>query len=369
MAFVNSVVIDRSDRWAHQQHAQEQLPSSSCYEHSDFEHHSMMKHTHLTHDQHVSPYNHQQNTHSCLSDTKDDQSSTAAIPSSVSFSTNDALIGTLKPLYRYCLSLTRSEWDAQDLVQDTLLRAWQRQTSEGIDISQYQEAYLIRMARNLWTDNRRRQTVLQHKLQWLGGTLEQTETGNLAQQQLEAELAIQQLLNVLSPLQHVVYVLRELLNYTAAETAHRLHTSEGAVKSALKRARIALDRCRQNAEMQTDNALHPTTDAAKYNPSDAVKHSSKKPAFSAANIQTDPQNSSLLRDYLAAFRNGQTDELIQLILNTAADPTALAPVVIGQLTRTPSDKRANVTPSMRTQAMKSRFESMRYAYSQYRYSA
>lgn len=370
MAFVNSVVIDRSDRsdrWT-QQHAQEQLPSS-FYEHSDFEHHSMMKHTHLTHDQHVLPYTHQQSTHSCLSDTKNDQRSIAATPSDVSISIDEALIDTIKPLYRYCLSLTRSEWDAHDLVQDTLLRAWQRQTSEAHDISQYQEAYLIRMARNLWTDNRRRQTVFQQKLNWLGEALEQTEAGNLAQQQLEAELAVQHLLNVLSPLQHVVYVLRELLDYTAAETANLLHTSEGAIKSALKRARMALERCRPDIEMQTDDMVHDTADAAKHRQSDTVKRSSKKPAFSAANVQSDPQNSSLLRDYLAAFRNGQTDELIQLILNTAADPAALAPVVIGQLTRTPSDKRANVNPSMRSQAMKSRFESVRYAYSQYRYAA
>ncbi|WP_411346400.1 RNA polymerase sigma factor [Paenibacillus sp. WLX1005] len=385
MAFVNSVIIDRSDIFRQKQIIQEKITFSSSHAQSYVEKNPNNELLIPIHEQAIAYDNHQQNAHNDVSNAEyseqhmsysvsmtDEQYGEVAVSSDGSTSIEDELNDMIRPLYRYCLSLTRSEWDAQDLMQDTLLRAWLRQKSDCRDISQYQEAYLIRIARNLWTDTIRRRTVLQHKLQLLGGTLEQTETGNVAEQQLEAELAVQQLLNVLSPLQHVAYVLRELLNYTAAETAQLLNTSEGAVKSALKRARMTLERNRQAIGNEASSSAHDTDVTADSQRNDEVQQSSKKPASSAASVHVQPHNGKLLRDYLAAFRNGQTAELIQLILSTTADPAALAPVVIGQLTRTPSgsvlgptpsSNALDSTPSMRLQSVYTRAEHTDYRYS------
>src|SRR3954463_12600289 len=58
-------------------------------------------------------------------------------------------------LYRYCRHLTRSPWDAEDLAQDTLARAF-------VTLAQMSEeppnprAWLFRIASNLWIDQTRR---------------------------------------------------------------------------------------------------------------------------------------------------------------------------------------------------------------------
>src|SRR6476620_4187462 len=62
----------------------------------------------------------------------------------------------LRPdLHRYCRSLTGSVWDAEDLVQDTLLRGFAKlgEFSNPIDNP---KAYLFRIATNLWVDRFRR---------------------------------------------------------------------------------------------------------------------------------------------------------------------------------------------------------------------
>src|ERR671938_689970 len=58
----------------------------------------------------------------------------------------------LRPqLYRYCRYLTRSPWDAEDLAQDTLARAFvtlARMTQEPAN----PRIWLFRVASNLWMD-------------------------------------------------------------------------------------------------------------------------------------------------------------------------------------------------------------------------
>jgi RNA polymerase sigma-70 factor (ECF subfamily) len=63
----------------------------------------------------------------------------------------------LRPdLYRYCRHLTRSPWDAEDIVQETMARAF---VSLGImtEPPHNPRAWLFRVASNLWL-NRMRQT-------------------------------------------------------------------------------------------------------------------------------------------------------------------------------------------------------------------
>jgi RNA polymerase sigma factor (sigma-70 family) len=62
----------------------------------------------------------------------------------------------LRPdLHRYCRALTGAVWDAEDLVQDTLLRAFAKlgEVSHQVDNP---KAYLFRIASNLWVDRFRR---------------------------------------------------------------------------------------------------------------------------------------------------------------------------------------------------------------------
>ncbi|MBI3799157.1 MAG: RNA polymerase sigma factor [Deltaproteobacteria bacterium] len=59
----------------------------------------------------------------------------------------------LRPdLHRYCRALTGAVWDAEDLVQDTLLRAFAKLGEMGDKIDN-PKAYLFRIASNLWVDH------------------------------------------------------------------------------------------------------------------------------------------------------------------------------------------------------------------------
>src|SRR6476619_4430368 len=58
-------------------------------------------------------------------------------------------------LYRYCRYLTRSPWDAEDLVQDTLARAFATLGLSG-EAPPSPRGWLFRVASNLWIDRARR---------------------------------------------------------------------------------------------------------------------------------------------------------------------------------------------------------------------
>ena len=66
------------------------------------------------------------------------------------------LLAPLRPaLYGYCRRLTGNVWDAEDLVQDALLRAFATLGSIHHQIRN-PRAYLLRTATNLWIDTLRR---------------------------------------------------------------------------------------------------------------------------------------------------------------------------------------------------------------------
>src|ERR1043166_1224677 len=58
-------------------------------------------------------------------------------------------------LYRYCRYLTRSPWDAEDLTQDTLARAFAL-LAHTEDDPQNPRSLLFRVASHLWIDQLRR---------------------------------------------------------------------------------------------------------------------------------------------------------------------------------------------------------------------
>jgi RNA polymerase sigma-70 factor (ECF subfamily) len=66
------------------------------------------------------------------------------------------VIAPLRPaLHGYCRRLTRNLWDAEDLVQDTLLRAFGHLGLINHPIRN-PRAYLLRTATNVWIDELRR---------------------------------------------------------------------------------------------------------------------------------------------------------------------------------------------------------------------
>ncbi|GGD69984.1 RNA polymerase sigma factor [Paenibacillus nasutitermitis] len=141
----------------------------------------------------------------------------------------------LSVLKRYCLTLTTSSWDAEDLVQETCMRALP--VVNGAQLHPNPAAYMLRIAKNLSIDQARRRLAASRALD---ANMQDFYTE--AEPSHEIENAISLLVRHVSPLQRHVFLLREVFRYSGAEVAGILGTSEGAVKAALHRARTALDK-------------------------------------------------------------------------------------------------------------------------------
>ena len=136
-------------------------------------------------------------------------------------------------LYRYCRSLTRSVWDAEDLTQDTLLRAFAKlgEFSNPIDNP---KAYLFRIATNLWVDRFRRVEYA------VNPASEAASAAGNPEQSAEIRDAAKQLINRLPPRERAAVVLKDVLDFRLEEIADILETTPGAIKSALHRGREKL---------------------------------------------------------------------------------------------------------------------------------
>ena len=134
-------------------------------------------------------------------------------------------------LWRYCLRLTGSPWDAEDLVQETLARAFARMAQYWQPLEA--RPYLFRIATNTWIDARRRARL---PLDVLDGQV----PAPAAQDPTATLAAMETLVTLLPPRQRVVVLLTQVFDFTAGEVAAMIGTTEGAVKAALHRARTTL---------------------------------------------------------------------------------------------------------------------------------
>ena len=135
-------------------------------------------------------------------------------------------------LYRYCRGLTGTVWDAEDLVQETLIRTFVR-SAEVHDSIDNPRAYLFRVASNLWIDQHRR-------------TREYASADPLEVPTPETPMprdirdAASHMVTLLPPQERAAVLLKDVFDLTLEEIALALETSTGAVKTALHRGRNRL---------------------------------------------------------------------------------------------------------------------------------
>jgi len=140
----------------------------------------------------------------------------------------------LRPeLYRYCRYLTRSPWDAEDMAQEALARAF---VSLGLtpEAPVNPRAWLFRVASNLWI-NRTRQA---RELPAAFG-VEQAEPPPSHEPRATREAA-GTLIAQLSPQERAAVVLKDAFGLSLAEVAEALTTTSAAIKAALHRGREKL---------------------------------------------------------------------------------------------------------------------------------
>jgi RNA polymerase sigma-70 factor, ECF subfamily len=208
-----------------------------------------------------------------------------------------------RELTGYCYRMLGSAFDAEDAVQETMVRAWR-----GLDRFEGRAAlksWLYRIATNVCLDmlNGKERRIRPLELGDAGGLdsplttrpeaswLEPIPDGQvlpsdgdparLAEERETLRLAFVAALQHLPPQQRAVLILREALRWRANEVAELLDTSVASVNSSLQRARASLD-------------------AGELTPSEAVD-------------PLDEEQQSLLKRYVDAFEAYDMDALTSLL--------------------------------------------------------
>ena len=150
-----------------------------------------------------------------------------------------------RELHVHCYRLLGSYDDAEDAVQETLLRAWGRR--DQFDGGDGFRAWLYRIATNVCLDaiRRRRRRPVAIDPPWLQPYPDDLlddglDPGAVAVGRETIELTFIAALQALPPRQRVALVARDVLGWPAVETAEHLGTSVAAANSAVQRARAAL---------------------------------------------------------------------------------------------------------------------------------
>jgi RNA polymerase sigma-70 factor (ECF subfamily) len=156
------------------------------------------------------------------------------------------MLAPLRPgLHAYCRRLAGNIWDAEDLVQDTLLRAFGQW---GVTYPEIRNprAYLMRTAANVWIDTYRRREI---EARAVSAVADDAIPGAInPETSSELRDAGSRLLQRLSPQERAALVLKEAFDMPLDQIAELLATTTGAVKAALHRGR---DRLSEPGEVST----------------------------------------------------------------------------------------------------------------------
>ena len=158
-----------------------------------------------------------------------------------------------RELHVHCYRMLGSFEEAEDLVQETLLRAWRGRA--GLERDEWFRAWLYKIATNACLDKIKRddrrvpslasfrdvpwlQPYPDHLLDEVAATADGPDAVVAAKETVE--LAYLVAIQHLAPRARAVLILRDVLGWSAKETADLVGTSVAATNSALQRSRAAL---------------------------------------------------------------------------------------------------------------------------------
>jgi len=167
------------------------------------------------------------------------------------------LVDAVRPeLHRYCARMTGSVIDGEDVVQETLAKAYYAlgQMMEPPNL----RPWLFRIAHNAAMDFLKR---ADHRYLELVETV--PERPDVQERAVDPEL-VEAALAVfveLPPVQRSAIVLKDVLGHTLEEVATTMETTVGAVKAALSRARANLARAPRPSPARAARSMAPEEEA------------------------------------------------------------------------------------------------------------
>ena len=221
-----------------------------------------------------------------------------------------------RELFAHCYRMMGSAHDAEDVVQETYLRAWR--AYHGFEGRASMRTWLHRIATNACLsalEGRSRRPmptglgapaiepdaplVQQTEVAWLEPVPDRLvedphDPASIVDGRAGVRLALVAAMQHLPPRQRAVLILREVLRWSAAEVAEALDTTTASVNSALQRARAHLD----GAGLSEADLVEPT----------------------------DPAQRRLLDRYASAMERKDIDEIVALC---APDATWEMPPFVG----------------------------------------
>jgi RNA polymerase sigma-70 factor (ECF subfamily) len=185
-----------------------------------------------------------------------------------------------RDLTGYCYRMLGSGFEAEDAVQETMIRAWR--ALDAFEGRSALRSWLYRIATNVCLDmlrgkQRRARPMdlgpsspahpsflgpLMPEYPWLlpvpdARVVAQADPAQVAEDRETIRLAFVAALQHLPPRQRAVLILREVLRWPAADVAELLETSVASINSALQRARATLA-----AHRDSSSAPRPPAEAA-----------------------------------------------------------------------------------------------------------
>lgn len=242
-----------------------------------------------------------------------------------------ALAAYRRELTGYCYRMLGSAFEADDAVQETLLRAWR--SYDRFEGRSSLRSWLYRIATNVCFDalgaRKRRERPMglggpqPAEVENLGQVLpEETwvepvpddrvlpHDGDPAQVAVGREsirLAFVAALQYLPPKQRAVLLLREVLRWQASEVAELLDTSVASVNSALQRARATMAARAHWSSAGVDDAEHADGDGPAAGPGGALG------GAPGDEQSLGDEEKRLLERYLDAFERYDMDALVAIL--------------------------------------------------------
>jgi len=199
----------------------------------------------------------------------------------------------------HCYRMLGSPHDAEDVVQEALMRAWK--SLDRFERRSSIETWLYRIATNACLDELERRPRRPEPVHpYPDDRLEAAEAAVVDPAARYAmregiELAFLTAIQKLPGRQRAILILRDVLGWKAAETAELLDSTVAAVNSGLQRARVTID-----AEL---------------------------PA--ASRMAASPSDRRLLADYVEAWNSSDMDGLLELLRDDATLRMPPQPTVVG----------------------------------------